>query len=131
MPQYEYTLRPAPTRAEKHRTLKTNADKFAQTLTDAINELAREGWEFQGVEALPADERSGLTSRTTVIHNLMVFRREKPASKQQATLTATGDAMQIANANGPVTTSESAKPVARSLSTASNEGLAPRLGPAE
>jgi hypothetical protein len=129
MPQYEYTLRPAPTRAEKHRALKTNAEKFGQTLTDAINELAREGWEFQGVESLPADERSGLTSRTTVTHNFLVVRREKPAPKARAS--AEIETVPVANANAPVGEIAAPKPVARTLSTSSNEGAAPRLGPAE
>ena len=37
--------------------------------------MAREGWEYVRADVLPSEERSGLTGRTTVYHNLLVFRR--------------------------------------------------------
>lgn len=75
MSSYEYAVIPAPSRAEKTKGAKTGIDRFAATLTEAINDMARDGWEYIRAETLPAEERSGLTSRTTVYHNLLVFRR--------------------------------------------------------
>ena len=75
MPDYEYTVIPAPGRAEKTRGAKSGAERFAATLTDALNGMAQQGWEYVRAEVLPSEERSGLTSRSTVYHNLLVFRR--------------------------------------------------------
>src|SRR5690606_33864208 len=44
-------------------------------LTMEINRMAQAGWEYVRAETLPCEERSGLTSRTTVYHNVLVFRR--------------------------------------------------------
>lgn len=75
MSSYEYTVIPAPFRGEKTKGAKTGIDRFAATLSDTLNEMARDGWEYVRAETLPAEERSGLTSRNTVYHNLLVFRR--------------------------------------------------------
>lgn len=75
MSSYEYTVIPAPARGEKAKGARTGIERFAATLADALNDMAREGWEYVRAEVLPAEERSGLTSRTTVYHNLLVFRR--------------------------------------------------------
>lgn len=83
MSSYEYAVIPAPSRAEKTKGAKTGIDRFAATLTGAINEMARDGWEYIRAETLPAEERSGLTSRSTVYHNLLVFRRPLATSRPQ------------------------------------------------
>ncbi|SMO62004.1 DUF4177 domain-containing protein [Paracoccus laeviglucosivorans] len=75
MPAYEYSVIPAPVRAEKGRGAKSGGERFAATLTATLNDMAQSGWEYVRAEVLPAEERSGLTSRTTVYHNLLVFRR--------------------------------------------------------
>ncbi len=75
MQYFEYKVVPAPNRGEKARGAKTPADRFAQALTSMMNDLGRDGWEFVRADTLPAEERSGLTRRTTVYHSVMVFRR--------------------------------------------------------
>lgn len=75
MQSYEYTVLPAPNRGEKVRGARTGADRFAHALATEINRMAQAGWEYVRAETLPCEERSGLTSRTTVYHNLLVFRR--------------------------------------------------------
>lgn len=75
MPAYEYTVIPAPSRGEKTKGAKSGIERFAATLSDTLNDMARDGWEYVRAETLPAEERSGLTSRTTVYHNLLIFRR--------------------------------------------------------
>lgn len=118
MQSYEYKVIPAPARGEKDRGLKTGAEKFAHALGLAMNALAREGWEYWRAETLPAEERSGLTSKTTVYHNLLVFRR--PVGERLSPGTAEAmvavDAMEAA--------------AKRLISAIAPEGRAPRLGPA-
>lgn len=75
MSQFEYTVIPAPARSEKVKGAKTPADRYAVALTEAINAMAAQGWEYVRAETLPSEERSGLTGRTTMFHNLLVFRR--------------------------------------------------------
>lgn len=75
MSSYEYTVIPAPARGEKAKGAKTGIERFAATMAEALNDMARDGWEYVRAETLPAEERAGLTSRNTVYHNLLVFRR--------------------------------------------------------
>ena len=86
MSSYEYTVIPAPARAEKTKGAKTGIERFAATLTDTLNDMARDGWDYVRAETLPAEERSGLASRSTVYHNVLVFRRAlaAPATRQEA-----------------------------------------------
>lgn len=72
---FEYKVVPAPTRGRKVRGLRNHADRFAAALSEAINVLATEGWEYLRTDTLPSEERSGLTGKTTVFHNMLVFRR--------------------------------------------------------
>lgn len=72
---FEYSVIPAPDRGEKARGAKTPADRFSIAFTATLNEMAAEGWEYIRAETLPSEERSGLTGRTTVYHNVLVFRR--------------------------------------------------------
>lgn len=75
MSSYEYTVIPAPARGEKAKGAKSGIERFAATLSDTLNDMARDGWDYVRAEVLPAEERSGLTSRSTVYHNLLIFRR--------------------------------------------------------
>lgn len=85
---YEYIVIPAPSRGEKARGAKAGIDRFAATLTETLNEMARDGWDYVRAETLPAEERSGLTSRSTVYHNLLVFRRALATAPHIAPQTA-------------------------------------------
>ncbi|SDE66767.1 hypothetical protein SAMN05421538_10968 [Paracoccus isoporae] len=84
MQHYEYRTVPAPARSEKAKGAKTPADRYAVTLTEAINRVAAEGWEYLRAETLPSEERSGLTGRTTLFHNLLIFRRPLTAAARPA-----------------------------------------------
>lgn len=75
LPDFEYAAIPAPARAEKLKGAKSPAERYAATLTDAINRMAAQGWEYLRADTLPSEERSGLTGRTTLFHNLLIFRR--------------------------------------------------------
>ncbi|MDP3341081.1 DUF4177 domain-containing protein [Frigidibacter sp.] len=75
MQRYEYKVIPAPGRGEKVRGLKTTGERFAHAMTELMNEMGRDGWEYLRADTLPCEERSGLTSRTTTYQNLLTFRR--------------------------------------------------------
>ena len=88
MSQFEYSVIPAPLRGEKARDARTPADRYAVALSAELNRMAREGWEYVRADVLPSEERSGLTGRSTVYHNLLVFRRAVvvPAAPPQGSL---------------------------------------------
>ncbi len=90
---FEYKVVPAPTRGKKAKGLKTQADRFANALEAAINDLAADGWEYVRTDTLPAEERQGLTGRTTVFQNMLVFRRVAGA----AAAASEGDAAAVSD----------------------------------
>lgn len=73
--RYEYTVVPAPSRGEKVRGAKSATDRYAVALAAELNRMAAAGWDYVRAEVLPSEERSGLTGRATVYHNILVFRR--------------------------------------------------------
>ncbi|SES64835.1 DUF4177 domain-containing protein [Paracoccus homiensis] len=73
--RYEYTAIAAPARGEKAKEAKTPTDRYALGFTAELNRMAADGWEYIRADVLPSEERTGLTGRTTVYHNLLVFRR--------------------------------------------------------
>jgi hypothetical protein len=75
MAQFEYKVVPAPVKGEKVRGAKTTADRFAITLTTLMNDLGRDGWEYQRADTLPCEERVGFTGRQTTFQHMLVFRR--------------------------------------------------------
>ena len=75
MQQFEYRVVPAPRKAEKARGLKTTPERFAHALSQTMNDMAREGWEYLRADTLPCEERAGLTGKTTTYQNMLVFRR--------------------------------------------------------
>lgn len=87
MSSFEYSAIPAPIRSEKAKAAKTPAERYALTLTEEINRMASDGWEYLRAETLPSEERSGLTGRTTLFHNLLIFRRPKPTAVKPRALT--------------------------------------------
>ncbi|UWP99561.1 DUF4177 domain-containing protein [Aliiroseovarius crassostreae] len=74
---YEYRVIPAPSRGKKAKGVKTSEDRFALAMSDLLNEMAAAGWDYQRAETLPAEERKGLTGKTSTFRNLLVFRRER------------------------------------------------------
>lgn len=76
MSQYQYKVIPAPTRGLRGKGVKGADGKFANALETLMNDMGAQGWEFQRAETLPSEERAGLTSKTTVFRNILVFRKE-------------------------------------------------------
>ena len=78
MTHYDYKVVPAPKRAKRVKGVHGAEELFALTLTDAINEVARQGWEYVRAEHLPAEAprgwfRGGAAGEQTVL----VFRRDR------------------------------------------------------
>nr|WP_111298818.1 hypothetical protein [Paracoccus saliphilus] len=92
---FDYIAIAAPTRGDKSKDVRTPTERYAAALTAELNRMAAQGWEYLRADVLPSEERSGLTGRSTVYHNLLVFRRVKAA----AALTVAGTAP--ANAEPP------------------------------
>ncbi len=85
MLRFEYKVIPAPKRGEKARGARSTEDRFALALTTLMNQLGRDGWEFQRSDTLPCEERTGLTGRiTTSYQNMLVFRRALPEIAAEA-----------------------------------------------
>ncbi|OJI92564.1 hypothetical protein LY10_00573 [Planktotalea frisia] len=73
--RYEYKVIPAPARGQKGKGVKGVEGRFANALETLMNQMGSDGWEYQRAETLPSEERAGLTSKTTVFRNVLVFRR--------------------------------------------------------
>lgn len=108
MTSFEYTAIPAPSRGEKAKEAKTPTDRYALALTAELNRMAADGWEYLRSDVLPSEERSGLTGRATVYHNLLIFRRAVVAA------TDTVKPQKPAVAAPPVTEAAKERPAPRS-----------------
>ncbi len=75
MQSFEYKVVPAPRRGEKARGAKTTAERFAHALSQLMNTMAQQGWEYVRADTLPCEERVGLTGKATAFQNMLVFRR--------------------------------------------------------
>lgn len=133
MSSYEYTVIPAPLRGEKTKGAKTGIERFAATFSAVLNDMARDGWDYVRAETLPAEERSGLTGRSTVYHNLLVFRRAlAPAKAEPVTTTRAEPASVSAPEPQPETPEPAAKgPFSAPMRASARPEEAPRTRSAE
>lgn len=136
MQGYEYRVVPAPVRGEKARGVKTTADRYALALSNLMNSLGREGWEYQRADSLPCEERVGLTGSKTTFQHMLVFRRPlaavaaaEPAPEPAARplIALEPPVPSPAPSSGPVP----ALGPALGPASAPESGSAPALGPAE
>ena len=75
---FEYKTVCAPRKALKIKGVKGADNRFAQTLTDVINALSADGWEYYRAESLPVDEKTGIMGKSVEKYlSLLIFRREK------------------------------------------------------
>ena len=80
MRKFEYKAGPAPNTGTKAKGVKTTEDRFALSLTNMLNELAEDGWEYVRAETLPVTERKGLTGTQQTYQNILIFRRLEAAA---------------------------------------------------
>lgn len=76
MIKFEYKAVPAPAHGTKAKGVKSTEDRFALSMTEALNDLAEDGWDYVRAETLPCDERKGLTGKQTTFQNVLIFRRQ-------------------------------------------------------
>jgi hypothetical protein len=92
MQRFEYRVIPAPRRGEKSRAARTTEDRFALAMTNLMNQMGADGWDYVRADVLPCDERVGLTGSKTTFQNMLVFRRvieaEVAMTAPRGTLTA-------------------------------------------
>lgn len=105
---YEYKVVTAPLRAVKVKGLKTTEERFAHMLEEALNDEAREGWEYLRAETLPCEERRGLTGTAKSFQSVLVFRRPLGMAGARAE-----DARQHEEGDTPVITLAAHQPHAR------------------
>jgi hypothetical protein len=75
MQRFEFKVVPAPKRGEKARGVRTTEERFALALTSLMNQMGMDGWDYVRADALPCEERAGLTGTKTTFQNMLVFRR--------------------------------------------------------
>lgn len=80
MTGYEYKVVPAPAQGRKAKGVRGAEARFAFALETVMNEMAAAGWDYVRAETLPSEERQGLSGKTTVFRNLLVFRRARDAA---------------------------------------------------
>ena len=72
MERYEYRLEVAPQKSHLYSGMKKSDDAFAHTMMDAINTVAREGWEFLRLETV---SHKRFMRRATERREYLVYRR--------------------------------------------------------
>lgn len=82
MSLYEYKVIPAPRKGKSGKGIRSVPAKFANAVSETINNMSMEGWHYVRAETLPCEERQGLTGKTVNDHSLLVFRR--PLAVEQA-----------------------------------------------
>lgn len=130
MQRYEYKVVPAPRRGEKARGVKTTEDRFALALSGLMNRFGAEGWDYVRADALPCEERVGLTGTKTVYQNMLVFRRALAAEARVAAA-AEEVAQETAVPILRLAREEPAAPALRLGAADAPAGAAPALGPAK
>ena len=85
MTVWEFKIVPAPRKGTKAKGAKTTEDRFAVALEELMNSYGAQGWDYVRAEALPVEERKGLTGKTITTQNMLVFRRPKPGHHVAAT----------------------------------------------
>ncbi len=136
MQTYEYRVVPAPKRAEKVKGTKTTQDRFAHALTQLMNDLGRDGWDYLRADTLPCEERVGLTGRTTVFQHMLVFRRVVVTAEVATPVAAAPAPIPVFSRPAAVRPVErgladyanlAARPLSRKLTADAPEGEAPRI----
>ncbi len=87
MQSYEYKAVAAPTRARRFKGVKGTANQFAMVISELMNDMASDGWEYLRSDSLPVDEKAGLLKgRVENYHTLLIFRRAKESAPEMAGL---------------------------------------------
>jgi len=130
MQRYEFTVIPAPRRGEKARGVKTSEDRFALALTNLMNRMGAEGWDYVRADVLPCDERAGLTGTKTTYQNMLVFRRTIMAAQGTPALVAVAAEPTLVPRAPPVSMGEDVMPAQLAATLSPPVKTAPSVGSA-
>lgn len=84
MAGFEYKVINAPRKPGKARGVKGFDDKYAHTLSELMNEMATDGWQYSRAESIPVDEKSGMMGKVTEKYlTLLIFQRALPDAEQE------------------------------------------------
>ncbi len=129
MERFEYKVLPAPSRGEKVKGVKSTQDRFAYALTQVMNQMAADGWEYLRADTLPCEERVGFTGKTTKFQHMLVFRRAIAAHEAEQEIASSAtipEATALVAAPPPEPQPATIAPLHRLRSTADG----PKIGPA-
>ena len=73
--KFEYKVVPAPKKGKRAKGIRNGEDKFANALSEVMNEHGADGWQYLRTDTLPVEARTGLAGKATVFQNMMVFQR--------------------------------------------------------
>jgi hypothetical protein len=125
MAMFEYRVIPAPRRGMKVKGARSGEARFAHALEEVMNRLGAEGWEYQRTDTLPCEERQGLTSKTTVYRNMLVFRRELAGEEALAPKLLGPPPAELPDASGAVRADSPAPPAPPADKAAAGPATAP------
>lgn len=81
MSYYEYVVIPVPKAAPRPKGVKRTDERFAHGLSETLNHLGAEGWEFQRTETVSVEAKAGFFSRPASEQvTVMIFRRRVGAA---------------------------------------------------
>ena len=85
MTYYDYKVIPAPRRAKRIKGVSGAEELFALTLTEAINEVARQGWEYVARRAAAGRGAARLVRARAVAEEqtVLVFRRAARVARRR------------------------------------------------
>jgi hypothetical protein len=122
MQAFEYKVVPAPEKGKSSKGIKGGPARFAHALETLMNTLAQEGWQYVRADTLPSQERVGLTGKTTVYRNMLVFRRSVETAVPKSRNAGVAD---ISASNAPSILDHTAPPAALRTGAVQNEPLHP------
>jgi hypothetical protein len=97
MTHYDYKVIPAPKKVKRVKGVSGAEELFALTLTDSINEVARQGWEYVRAEHLPSEAPRGwLRAAVTGDQAVLVFRRPRESLAPRLASVRTDPAADVA-----------------------------------
>jgi hypothetical protein len=86
MTHYDYKVVPAPVRARRIKGAHSPEEHFAVTLAEAINDAARQGWEYVRAETLHHETPGGWLRRPRASdQSVLIFRRERESAGPRLT----------------------------------------------
>lgn len=129
MTYYDYTVVPAPRRVKKVKGIGGGSDLFAHALTEAINAMAQQGWQYLRSETMAAEEVRGLFRRkVTAEHTVLVFCRPRETTDVRR-LAREGAAGKAAPRGPHWDAAEQATPQAERAVVERMQGARPRTEP--